>query len=214
VIDIIDELNAVHRQTGRGRIPAGEGRTVALRRSYDAAIEDVWDAITNPERVTRWFLPLTGDLRPGGQYQLKGNAGGEVLQCEPPRLLKVTWVFGDNPSEVDVNEVEVRLSSGEDGETVFELEHTAVVGPERWDEFGPGAVGVGWDLVLLGLSLYFSVGGALEDPEAWERSPEARRFITASSNAWGAANRAAGASAAEAATAVRNTTNFYAPEPS
>jgi hypothetical protein len=38
--------------------------------------------------------------------------------------------------------------------------------------------------------------------------------MTESSNAWGAANRAAGASAAEAATAVQNTTNFYAPEPS
>jgi uncharacterized protein YndB with AHSA1/START domain len=214
MIDIINELNAVRRQTGHGNIPAGEGRTVALRRSYDAAIEDVWDAITNPERINRWFLPITGDLRPGGRYQLKGNAGGEVMQCEPPHLLKVTWVFGDNPTEVDVNEVEVRLSSGEDGETVFELEHTAVVGPERWDEFGPGAVGVGWDGALLGLSLHLSTGGSLGDPEAWERSPEARRFMTESSNAWGAANRAAGASAAEAATAVRNTTNFYAPEPS
>lgn len=211
--DIINELNAVHRETGHRRIPAGEGRTVVLRRSYDAAVEDVWDAITNPDRINRWFLPVTGDLRLGGTYQLKDNAGGEIVRCEPPHLLKVTWVYGDNPTEADVSEVEVRLSAGAGGETVFELEHAAVTDPERWDTYGPGAVGVGWDLALLGLSLHFR-GESIDDPSAWESSPEARAFSTQSSKAWGAAMEAAGATAAEAATAVQNTTQFYAPDPS
>lgn len=211
--DVTSELNAIHRETGHRRIPAGEGRTVVLRRSYDAPIEDVWDAVTNPDRINRWFLPITGDLRLGGSYQLKGNAGGEILRCEPPRMLKVTWVFGDSPSEADVTEVEVRLSPGADGATVFELEHTAVVDAERWAQFGPGAVGVGWDLTLLGLSLHLR-GESIEDPDAWAASPAAREFMTRSANAWGAALEAAGASSAEAATAVENTTKFYAPEPS
>ena len=34
----------------------------------DAAIDDVWDACTNPERIPRWFLPVSGDLRLGGRY--------------------------------------------------------------------------------------------------------------------------------------------------
>ena len=58
-----------------------------LRRRYDAAIEDVWDAVTDPDRLKRWFLPISGDLRVGGTFQLEGNAGGEILSCEPPRLL-------------------------------------------------------------------------------------------------------------------------------
>ena len=33
-----------------------------------------------PERIPRWFLPVSGDLRLGGRYQLEGNAGGEVLE--------------------------------------------------------------------------------------------------------------------------------------
>jgi uncharacterized protein YndB with AHSA1/START domain len=172
----------------------------------------VWDAITDADQINRWFLPITGDLRLGGKYQLKGNAGGEILRCEPPHLLKATWVFGDNPTEVDVTEVEVRLSPGANGETTLKLEHTAVVDAKRWAEFGPGAVGVGWDLTLLGLSLHLR-GGSLEDPVAWQESPEARDFVTRSSNAWGAANKAAGATTAEAATAVANTTEFYAPRP-
>jgi uncharacterized protein YndB with AHSA1/START domain len=214
VIDIINELAAVQRRVGTRRIPAGEGRTVLLRRSYDAPVEDVWDAITNPERINRWFLPVTGDLRVGGRYQLTGNAGGEILRCEAPRLLRVTWVFGEDPGEADITEVEVRLSAGSPGETVLELEHAAVVGPERWSEYGPGAVGVGWDCVLLGLGRHLA-GGEISDAERaeWGTTPEARRFMTESSTAWGAALAETGATATDVTRAVTNTTAFYVPEP-
>ena len=210
--DFADEIDAVHRETGQRHIPAGAGRTVVMRRSYDAPVEDVWDAITDPDRINRWFLPITGDLRLGGRYQLKGNAGGEILRCEPPHLLAVTWVFGEDTTDADITEVQVRLSPGADGATVFELEHTAVVDPQRWAEFGPGAVGVGWDLTLIGLGLHLR-GESIDDPDAWLVSPEVREYMTASSDAWGLALRAAGATPAEVAAAVGNTTRFYAPDP-
>jgi hypothetical protein len=57
---------------------------VATRR-YDTSIEDLWDALTSAERIPRWLLPISGELRLGGRYQLEGNAGGEILRCEPPR---------------------------------------------------------------------------------------------------------------------------------
>jgi uncharacterized protein YndB with AHSA1/START domain len=210
--DFTSELDGVDRAVGNRRIPAGEGRTVALRRRYNAPVEDVWDAITDPERITRWFLPVSGDLRLGGSYQLKGNAGGEIVACQPPRLLRVTWVYGEDPGETDVSEVEVRLSPAADGQTLLELEHAAVVDPKFWAEFGPGAVGVGWDLGLLGLALHLR-GGSIDDPEAWGQTPEGRAFITRSSAAWGAAHQAAGAGGDEVAAAVANTTRFYAPDP-
>ena len=212
MLNVEGEIKATDREVGHGRVAAGEGRTVSLRRTYDAPIEDVWDAVTNPERITRWFLPVTGDLRLGGTYQLKGNAGGEIMRCEPPRLLAVTWVYGENPSESDVTEVEVRLSAAGSERTLFELAHTAVVDVERWTEYGPGAVGVGWDGALLGLGLHLA-GGQIDDPSAWQVSPEARRFYTLSSEAWGEALRATGVSDAEVAKVVANVTAFYAPEP-
>ncbi|WP_020574338.1 SRPBCC family protein [Actinopolymorpha alba] len=211
--DILSYLAAVHREVGSRPLPAGEGRTVVLRRSYDAPIEDVWDALTDPDRINRWFLPVTGDFRLGGRYQLQGNAGGEILRCEPPRLLKVTWVFAENPSDADITEVEVRLAAADNGQTTFELEHAAYVDPKMLGEFGPGAVGVGWDLVLLGLGLYLSNGTSVENPEVWQTTPEAREFMIQSSQAWGAAHEAAGADSAEAATAAANTAKFYAPDP-
>ena len=207
--DIHASIKDTHRAVGTGAIAAGEGHTVLVRRAYPAPVEDVWDACTSAERISRWFLPVTGDFHPGGKYQLQGHAGGEILRCEPPNLLRVTWLSGDNPP----SEVELRLSPRPGGDTVLELEHTAVVDPAFWARFGPGAVGVGWDLLLLGLGLHLS--GETKDEagaQRWLQSPEGKAFVSASSDAWGAAFRAAGATAAEAASAVQHTTAFYTAE--
>lgn len=208
--DLTDDIDAVERTTGQGRIPAGDGRTVVLRREYRASVEDVWDAITNADRMTRWFLPVTGELRLGGHYQLAGNAGGDILRCEPPTLLAVTWVYGENPTPGDVSEVAVRLSPTGNDQTLLELEHTAVTDADRWSTYGPGAVGVGWDLALLGLAMHLR-GEQIEDKDAWGESEQARQLMTASAHAWGAALAATGATAEAVATATRNTTEFYVP---
>ncbi len=210
--DIIDEVAAISRETETAKTPVGEGRTVRLRRTYPAQITEVWDALTTAERIARWFLPISGDLRLGGHYQLEGNAGGEVLACEPPQLLRVSWVMGE-PSPETFSEVEVRLTPV-DGGTIFELEHTATVPPEMWEEYGPGAVGVGWDGGLLGLSLHLAGQEAsIGDKEAFPFSEQGRAFYTASSQAWGTAWAASGASPEQVATAVAATIAFYAPPP-
>jgi uncharacterized protein YndB with AHSA1/START domain len=207
--DILDEINAIHREVGRREVSGEEARTVLLRRTYDAAAEDVWDACTTAERIGRWFLPVSGDLRLGGRYQLHGNAGGEILRCEPPKLLRVSWVMGEAPG---FSEVEVRLTPQGEERTVLELEHVAVVPPGMWDQFGPGAVGVGWDLVMLGLGMHLAGGGiSPEQAEAWQFTDEAREFMTSSSRAWGTAYAASGASEETAAAAVTATTGFYVP---
>jgi uncharacterized protein YndB with AHSA1/START domain len=76
VIDVVQAINAVKRRVGGRTLSAGEAHSVILTRTYDAAVDDVWDACTNPERIARWFLPLSGELRVGGRYQLQGNASG------------------------------------------------------------------------------------------------------------------------------------------
>jgi uncharacterized protein YndB with AHSA1/START domain len=212
LIDIVRELEAVKREVGPGRTAAGEGRSIRLERTYDAPIEDVWDALTNPERIGRWFLPISGDYRVGGRYQFEGNAGGEIVSCERPNRLRATWVYGEVTSPADVSEIEVRLTSAGEAATTLVLEHTAIVPDEMWGQFGPGAVGVGWDGGMLGLALHLR-GGSVGDPIAWQLSDEGREFSTRSSDAWGAANIAAGADPAAAASAVTNTTAFYTTVP-
>ena len=212
MIDIVREIEAVQREVGRGQIPAGDGRAIRLRRTYDASIDDVWDALTNPERISRWFLPISGDYRVGGRYQFEGNAGGEIVSCDRPHALKVTWAYGDMADPAAVSELVVRLEAAGDDATTFELEHTAVVPDEFWDGYGPGAVGVGWDQGLLGLTLHLR-GDSVGDPTAWQLSDEGREFAKQSSEAWGEANRAAGADPAVVARNVATTLAFYTTGP-
>jgi uncharacterized protein YndB with AHSA1/START domain len=212
MIDIVREIEAVQRSVGTGRLAAGEARTVRLRRTYDSPIEDVWDALTTPGRISRWFLPISGDYRVGGRFQLEGNAGGEILDCERPSRFRVSWVYGEMPEAGANSEVEIRLSPVGDDSTTVELEHVAIVPDEMWDQFGPGAVGVGWEGGVLGLALHLR-GGSVDDPIAWQMSAEGREFNTRSSVAWGVANEASGADPAAAARAVANSTAFYAPDP-
>ena len=72
------------------------------RRSYPTDQADLWDALTNAERIPRWFLPVSGDLKVGGRYQLEGNAGGTVERCDRPESFAVTWEFGGTTSWVRV----------------------------------------------------------------------------------------------------------------
>ena len=49
MIDIVTQINAAHRETGNQPVATGAGRSLLLRRVYDAPIEDVWSACTDPE---------------------------------------------------------------------------------------------------------------------------------------------------------------------
>ena len=126
-------------------------RAVSGARTYDAEIEELWDAVTNAERIPRWFAPITGELKLGGRYQLEGNAGGEITRCDAPTALDITWEYYGN-----VSWVTVRLESVSDG-TRLTLEHLMgkdEASEEHWKKYGPGATGVGWELGFLGLGLY------------------------------------------------------------
>jgi len=211
MIDIAHEIESTQREVGEDRAADGATvRTVRLQRDLDAPIDDVWDAFTSPERIGRWFLPISGDYRLGGHYQFAGNAGGEILACEKPNLLKVSWVMGE--MSTGFSEVAVRLSAVDPETTRLVFEHSATVPEEMWSEYGPGAVGAGWDGGLLGLTLHLR-GGSVGDGEAWQLSDEGRAFFVRSSEAWGEANLASGADPEAVARGVANTTQFYAPNP-
>ena len=100
-IDTDAEAAAIARRAARRAGAAGDDAiAVAARRAYPAPPAAVWAALTEPDRLRRCFLPVSGDLRPGGAFQAEGNAGGVVRACDPPRALEVTW--GDERSVVSL----------------------------------------------------------------------------------------------------------------
>ena len=177
---------------------------VSISRSFSASVEDHWDAITNADRIPRWFLPIIGDLNPGGRYQLEGNAGGVITECERLSHFVLTWEFGE-----DISWVDVRLSAQTPVRARLTLTHTAHLS-EHWDTFGPGAVGVGWEMGLLGLALHLAQPDEPKpDEAAFATSPEGRAFITGSSENWAEAAVAAGTDPDAATAAAMRTTAFY-----
>lgn len=204
-IDIARHIGATSREVRSGTRDGAETRTVVASRKYPTTVEDLWDAVTNPERLPRWFLPVTGDLRPGGRYQFQGNAGGGIERCEPPEHLEVTWEFGGG-----VSWLTVRLSAEGEGEALLTLEHTAPV-DGHWDNFGPGAVGVGWDMALMGLGEHV-VTAEPKDPaaaQAWMVSEQGREFVRRSSEGWYRAAVAAGEADEVARRRAEATTTAY-----
>ncbi len=184
-------------------------RVVVATRSYSTDRDDLWSALTDAERIPRWFLPVSGQLEVGGRYQLEGNAEGSVLRCDPPEALEVTWEFGGN-----VSWVHVRLAQDEGG-TRLTLEHLIPkdeASEKHWKQYGPGAGGVGWDLSFLGLALHLDSGGQAIDrseSDAWLASDAGKAFMRTSSSLWGEAHLKSGEDPEVAEAMARRTADFY-----
>ena len=169
-------------------------QTLSVERTYPTTIDDLWDACTDAERIPRWFLPVRGELREGGSYAFEGHAHGTIESCDPPNRFRATWEFGG-----EVSWIEVSVAPADDGATL-RLVHTASTENDHWEQYGPGAVGVGWDGLLHGLGLHLASGEPL-DPEVaaeWPTSAEGQAFTRGSGDQWRHADVAAGTPTADA----------------
>jgi len=197
-INVDHQIKAVQRSLEARGVDAGDLHVVTVGQSYDTDREDLWDAVTNIERIPRWFLPISGDLTVGGAYQLEGHSNGTVLTCDPPRNFTATWEYGGNVSWIDVS-----VSSDGPDRARLILEHRFPVdNDEIWRQFGPGAVGMGWDSMLLGLALHLGTGESIDPSfgQQWTGTEEGRRFLTLSGDEWYAAHVAFGEEPAMART--------------
>ncbi|WP_341928320.1 SRPBCC family protein [Nocardioides psychrotolerans] len=200
-----DHLGAVERRLSTVTRDGEELRLLTVTRTYAAAPDEVWHALTTAERIERWMMPVSGDLELGGRYQLEGNAGGEVLACEPPERLALTWEHGGQVSWVDVS-----LRPTSEG-TLLQLDHSAAVPPGMWEEFGPGAVGIGWELAIMGLAEHLAAPDAERPPR--ETVPDLTDYMVAASDEWAAASIADGTDPEAARAAAARCTTAYTATP-
>ncbi|MBB5154112.1 SRPBCC family protein [Saccharopolyspora phatthalungensis] len=182
MIDIAKQVASVQRVVSQHSIDGCARVSVLLRRNYAAPIRDVWSALTEPNRLRRWFLPIAGDLREGGRFQFAGNAGGQILRCTAPRLLKTTFGADDSVVELRLSEV--------GGRTGFEMMHSVPLAPTS---SGAGAllIGPGWDIGLLGLDSYLR-GEAVADQVVGKNTAEVQQFSRLAIKAWAAATEDSG----------------------
>jgi uncharacterized protein YndB with AHSA1/START domain len=100
---------------------------IVLTREFDAPIQLVFDVLTKPEHVRKWFAPLgeevtvcSIDLRVGGDYHIvmvtsdgtECSFRGTYLEVEPPTRTVETWLFEGWPEAEAVETTELREAHG------------------------------------------------------------------------------------------------------
>jgi uncharacterized protein YndB with AHSA1/START domain len=98
---------------------------VVVTREFEAPIALVFDVLTKPEHVTRWFFDrelqeCSIDLRVGGTYHFvfvtddgtEMSFRGTYLEVEPPTRTVATWVFEARPHADAVETVDLHEADG------------------------------------------------------------------------------------------------------
>ena len=148
-------LGSLHSVDGQG--------AVRMEDRFDTSVEDVWGALTDPDRLARWFGEVEGELSQGGEFRLRialsGERTGRVQACAPPQLLGVTLRDPD-------------AQPGQPGQTVIEVQLISEGAQTRlvWEERGMSvnllpAYGAGIQIHVEHLADYLS-GRELREVEA------------------------------------------------
>lgn len=210
-MDFTEAFGATFRKVGEGQRDGKPTRIVRASRTYPTSQQDLWNALTEKERICRWFAEVTGDLKLGGRYAIKDNADGKITACEPPKTLALTWEFLSNVSWVSVTVEETK-----DG-ALLTLEHEMPTDPgseAHWAQYGPGATGVGWDMAFIGLDVHLS-GDGQASPDAlnaWAEGAQGKVALRTWAEEWGKAHIKAGAPAETANDMANRTAGFYTGE--
>jgi len=101
---------------------------VSLEATYPHSPERVWEALTDPNQLSRWLMPT--DFKPliGFRFRLdrpgRSAIEGKVIEVEPGKRLAYTW----NDDEEGEGIVAWRLEPTDDG-TRVRMEHIPVEAP-------------------------------------------------------------------------------------
>lgn len=129
--------------TGRPETRDGQDHLV-LTRTFQEPVEDVWAAITEPERLGRWFGVWSGDPTTGRvqvRWGFEDGMGEEtyvIEVCEAPHRLRL-YNLAENAGQVWT--LDLRLSE-EGGRTVLDFAQVMNDGLPVTD------VGPGWEYYL------------------------------------------------------------------
>ena len=156
---------------------------VRIEDRYDTDIDDLWQAITDPRRLSRWYGEVTGDLRPGGEFQeyisdAELTSRGRIEACEPPTRLLVTsretdesWQKGTGAEPFD-GVTEVTLTADGD-QTILVIEAR---GLPRDKLAGYGA---GWQIHAENLAAHVHGLEVGDTGERWESLSPAYEALAA-----------------------------------
>lgn len=126
-----------------------------IEKIYQYPIDKVWNAITNPEALAKWFVPGKFEAVEGSEYSLANESAkvkGKILKVTKPVLLIYTWIAGDTEVETVV---QWKLEKTDDG-TKLTIIHE---GMEKLEKSYPSLIekfGQGWTYVVGAIETYLN----------------------------------------------------------
>jgi len=104
-----------------GSLRSADGKgIVRMEERFATDIDDLWSALTDPQRLAGWIGEVEGDLRPGGEFRARWVSSGwegtgRIEACEPPLRLVLTMRDADpQPGQPDETVIEVTLAADGD----------------------------------------------------------------------------------------------------
>ena len=114
-------MSAVEQQSADiERTPAGV--TVRFERTFRRSRDEVWQALTEPARLSAWLDEALVELRLGGRFEIQfadGTMTGVITELVHERVLAYSW----HEAQPGRSHVRWELSDA-DGGTLLRLEHT------------------------------------------------------------------------------------------
>ena len=142
---------------------------IVVEKVLPYAPEKIWRSLTQSERIAKWLMPNDFEANVGRRFTFRTKPMGdwdgvvqcEVLQCDPPRLLRYSWKGGSDSNP----EYGSRLSSevtwtltAVDGGTHLKMVHDGFVFPGN--KFAFDAMSPGWGKVMDGIARVTAEGEA------------------------------------------------------
>jgi uncharacterized protein YndB with AHSA1/START domain len=171
-----NEARASSRILGSLRSEDGKG-VVRMEDRFDTDIEDLWSALTDPQRLARWYGEVEGELRLGGEFEVRIpdalEATARVDVCEPPERLVVTMRDDDpRPGQPEETVIEAQLTA--------EADQTVLVVEERGLPLDlVAAYGAGVQIHVEKLADYIAGRASGETEARWEELLPAYQALAA-----------------------------------
>jgi uncharacterized protein YndB with AHSA1/START domain len=144
-------------------------RTIRLQVFIHKSPKKVFKAISDPERLTRWFVDkATLSPHKGGRYSYSWEDGpahsGKVLEFVRGSRLTLTWQW-PGQEEIGVTRLKLSVTPKEDG-TVLKFNHSGFGTEGPWVDLYDGAIR-GWTYFLMNLKSVLEYGHDLRSPHDW-----------------------------------------------
>jgi len=165
--------NATEGQRILGTLRSENGiGVVRIEDRFDAGIDEVWFALTDPTRLAQWYGEVDGDLRAGGEFRARVFASGwegtgRITECEPPH--RFATVSSEPGRDESVHEVTL---TADGAHTAIVYENLSVPPHLLW------AYGVGEQIHVEDLGAHLA-GRERADESRWDELEPAYRELAA-----------------------------------